>query len=139
MFLAIQLEHQYTKEEILELYLNQIYFGNGAYGVQAASKTYFGKNVEELDLSECAMLAGIPKSPNYYSPTNNLQAAQQRKATVLDQMAKYGYISSSTANKTKNEELRLVKASSKAGGEASYFIDYVTQTMIEKYGADAVY
>ncbi len=139
MFLAIQLEHQYTKEEILELYLNQIYFGNGAYGVQAASKTYFGKNVEELDLSECAMLAGIPKSPNYYSPTNNLQAAQQRKATVLDQMAKYGYISSSTANKTKNEELHLVKASTKAGEEASYFIDYVTQTMIEKYGADAVY
>ncbi|WP_051533322.1 transglycosylase domain-containing protein [Anaerovibrio sp. RM50] len=139
MFLAIQLEHQYTKEEILELYLNQIYFGNGAYGVQAASKTYFGKDVENLDLSECAMLAGIPKSPNYYSPANNMQAAQQRKAVVLDQMAKYGYISSSTANKTKNEELHLVKDTSKTGGEASYFIDYVTQTMIEKYGADAVY
>ncbi|WP_297965056.1 transglycosylase domain-containing protein [uncultured Anaerovibrio sp.] len=139
MFLAIQLEHQYTKEEILELYLNQIYFGNGAYGVQAAAKTYFGKDVDKLDLSECAMLAGIPKSPNYYSPTNNLQAAQERKATVLEQMAKYGYISSSTANKTKGEELRLVKASAKSGSEASYFIDYVTQTMIEKYGADAVY
>ena len=138
MFLAIQLEHQYTKEEILELYLHQIYFGQGAYGVQAAAKTYFGKNVEDLDLSECAMLAGIPKSPNYYSPLNNLQAAQTRKATVLDQMAKYGYISTSTANKTKNEELHLVKTAPKIG-EASYFVDYVIQSMIEKYGSDAVY
>lgn len=139
MFLALQLEHQYTKEEILELYLNQIYFGQGAYGVQAAAKTYFGKNVEDLDLNECAMLAGIPKSPNYYSPLNNLQAAQSRKSTVLDQMAKYGYISSSTASKTKKEELRLVKNTGKSGSEAAYFVDYVIQTMIEKYGSDAVY
>ncbi|MCR5175449.1 MAG: penicillin-binding protein 1A [Anaerovibrio sp.] len=139
MFLAIQLEHQYTKQEILELYLNQIYFGQGAYGVQAAAKTYFGKSVEELDLSECAMLAGIPKSPNYYSPMNNLKAAQARKATVLDQMAKYGYISTSTASKTKGEELRLVKNTTKSSGEAAYFVDYVIQMMIEKYGSDAVY
>ena len=139
MFLALQLEHQYTKEEILELYLNQIYFGQGAYGVQAAAKTYFGKNVEELDLNECAMLAGIPKSPNYYSPLNNLQTAQSRKSTVLDQMAKYGYISSSTAAKTKKEELRLVQNTNKSGSEAAYFVDYVIQSMIEKYGSDAVY
>lgn len=140
MFLALQLERKYTKDEILELYLNQIYFGQGAYGVQAAAKTYFGKNVEELDLNECAMLAGIPKSPNYYSPLNNLQAAQERKAVVLDQMAKYGYISTSTATKTKAEELKLVKVQTLAEqGFASYFIDYVTQLMIEKYGADAVY
>ena len=90
MFLALQLERKYTKDEILGLYLNQIYFGQGAYGVQAAAKTYFGKDVKDLTLNECAMLAGIPKSPNYYSPLNNLQAAQERKATVLDQMAKYG-------------------------------------------------
>jgi penicillin-binding protein 1A len=65
VFLALQLEKQYTKQEILELYLNQIYFGRGAYGVQAAAITYFNKNVSDLDLSECALLAGIPKSPNY--------------------------------------------------------------------------
>ena len=88
VFLALQLESQYTKQEILEMYLNQIYFGQGAYGVQAAAQTYFGKNVEDLDLNECAMLAGIPKSPNYYSPLNNLAAAQERKGTVLDQMEK---------------------------------------------------
>ena len=140
VFLALQLERQYTKKEILELYLNQIYFGQGAYGVQAAAKTYFGKNVEDLDLNECAMLAGIPKSPNYYSPTNNLQAAEERKAVVLDQMEKYGYINASEASKTKKQELKLVKpAKTTDTNEASYFIDYVTQKLIDKYGADAVY
>ena len=140
VFLALQLERQYTKQEILEMYLNQIYFGQGAYGVQAAAKTYFGKNVEDLDLNECAMLAGIPKSPNYYSPLNNLQAAQERKAIVLSQMAKYGYINSSVATKTKREDLKLVApAKSNEATAAAYFIDYVTQTMIDKYGADAVY
>lgn len=141
VFLALQLERKYTKEEILELYLNQIYFGQGAYGVQAAAKTYFGKDVKDLNLNECAMLAGIPKSPNYFSPLNNLQAAKEREAVVLDQMAKYGYISASTAAKTKSEPLNLVKPQKQdaTGGVAAYFIDYVTQLMIEKYGADAVY
>lgn len=141
VFLALQLERQYTKPEILELYLNQIYFGQGAYGVQAAARTYFGKDVEDLTLNECAMLAGIPKSPNYYSPLNNLEAAQERKATVLDQMAKYGYIDQATADKTKKEKLDLVKPDPKKEdkGEASYFVDYVTQKLIDKYGADAVY
>ncbi|MFA6851298.1 MAG: PBP1A family penicillin-binding protein, partial [Selenomonadaceae bacterium] len=140
MFLALQLERQYTKQEILELYLNQIYFGQGAYGVQAAAQTYFGKNVEDLNLNECAMLAGIPKSPNYYSPLNNMAAAKERKATVLDQMEKYNYINAITADKTKKEELVLVKGTKKnTTGPAPYFIDYVTQKLIEKYGADAVY
>ena len=140
VFLALQLERQYTKQEILELYLNQIYFGQGAYGVQAAAQTYFGKNVEDLDLNECAMLAGIPKSPNYYSPFNNLTAAQERKATVLDQMEKYDYINESTAKKVKNEKLPLIAPVKKTNNEtASYFIDYVTQQLIDKYGADAVY
>lgn len=141
VFLALRLEHQYTKSEILELYLNQIYFGQGAYGVQAAARTYFGKDVEDLTLNECAMLAGIPKSPNYYSPLNNLQAAQERKSTVLDQMVKYGYLDSATAEKTKTEKLDLVKPDPKSEdkGEASYFVDYVTQKLIDKYGADAVY
>ena len=138
MFLALKIEHRHTKDEILELYLNQIYFGQGAYGVQAAAKTYFGKNVEDLDLNECAMLAGIPKSPNYYSPLNNLKAAQARKSTVLKQMVKYGYISASTADATAKEELHLAKPAPKVG-KANYFVDYVIQTMIDKYGADAVY
>ena len=140
VFLALQLERQYTKQEILEMYLNQIYFGQGAYGVQAAAQTYFGKDVDKLTLNECAMLAGIPKSPNYSSPSNNMQAAQARKAVVLDQMAKYGYIANSQAQKTKQEQLTLVKPVAKEkDNTAAYFIDYVTQTLIDKYGADAVY
>lgn len=139
-FIALRLERQYTKEEILEMYLNQIYFGRGAYGVQAAAQTYFGKDVSQLDLSECAMLAGIPRSPNYYSPLNNLGAANERKAEVLDQMVKYGYIDSTTAAKTKAESLRLVNPKEQENDNtASYFIDYVTQEMIDKFGADAVY
>ena len=139
-FLALQLERQYTKNEILELYLNQIYFGQGAYGVQAAAQTYFGKNVEDLSLQECAMLAGIPKSPNYYSPLNNFKAATERKNVVIDQMEKYNYINAETAKTAKKEEIKLAKHIAKpTDAHASYFIDYITQQLIDKYGADAVY
>lgn len=140
--LALQIERQYTKSEILELYLNQIYFGQGAYGVQSAAMVYFGKNVEDLSLEECAMLAGIPKSPNYYSPLNNLKAAMERQGTVLDQMVKYEFITSSTATKAHNTKLKLVSHPAQSDNKtttASYFIDYVTQHLIDKYGADAVY
>ena len=108
--------------------------------MQAAAQTYFGKDVSDLDLDECAMLAGIPKSPNYYSPASNLQTAQDRKAIVLDQMAKYGYITASEAAKTKKETPTIVKPKPKdETKQASYFVDYVTQLMVDKYGADAVY
>lgn len=140
IFLALQLEKQYTKQEILELYLNQIYFGQGAYGVQAAAKTYFGKNVEDLNLSECAMLAGIPKSPNYYSPFNNLNAAIERRNTVLDQMVTYGYINHNEAYAAKNAELALAPPNvPEKHKDAMYFIEYVTQLLVDRYGADAVY
>ena len=91
--LALEIEHKYSKKEILEMYMNQIYFGQGAYGIQTAAKTYFNKDVNELTLTQCAMLAGLPKSPNYYSPFNNLNEAKKRKNVVLDQMVKYGYVS----------------------------------------------
>lgn len=138
-FLALQIERQYTKTEILELYLNQIYFGQGAYGVQAASQVYFGKNVDELNLSECAILAGIPKSPNYFSPLNNLKASKERAAVVLDQMVKYEYLSPDKAAKAKATEIKLASRPAGTNSEASYFVDYVTQQLIDKYGADAVY
>ncbi|MDR3562686.1 MAG: penicillin-binding protein 1A [Negativicutes bacterium] len=138
-FLALQIERQFTKTEILEMYLNQIYFGQGAYGVESAAHVYFGKNVEDLSLAECAMLAGIPKSPNYYSPLNNLKAAKERQAVVLEQMVKYEYISQSTADQAKSKELKLVSRPAGSISEASYFIDFVSQQLIDKYGADAVY
>ncbi|MBR4643011.1 MAG: PBP1A family penicillin-binding protein [Selenomonadaceae bacterium] len=140
IFLALQLEKQYTKQEILELYLNQIYFGQGAYGVQAAAKTYFGKNVEDLTLGECAMLAGIPKSPNYYSPFNNINAAIERRNTVLNQMVTYGYISYNEASAARNAELVLAPQNvPEKHKDAMYFIEYVTQLLVDRYGADAVY
>lgn len=141
VFLALQLEQKYTKKEILEMYLNQIYFGQGAYGVQAAAQTYFGKDVSELDLSECAMLAGIPRSPNYYSPLNNLAAAKERKSVVLQQMEKYNYLKHDQVTLADKEDLKLnhTKKPEQQDNTASYFIEYVTQTLIDKYGADKVY
>lgn len=140
IFLALQIEKQYTKQEILEMYMNQIYFGQGAYGVQAAAKVYFDKNVEDLNLSECALLAGIPKSPNYYSPFNNMQASLERRNVVLDQMVKYHYIRPDEAREAKNMELVFAQPNRpEEMKDAMYFINYVTNVMVDKYGADALY
>ncbi|HWR40648.1 MAG TPA: PBP1A family penicillin-binding protein [Patescibacteria group bacterium] len=137
-YLAFQLEQKYSKAKILEMYLNQIYFGNGAYGVQAAAQVYFGKQAEDLDLAECALLAGIPKSPNYYTPTRNMKAAKTRQGVVLSQMVKYGYIDAATAQATYKGEIHLAPPVVEAT-PAAYFVDFVLQTLIEKYGADIVY
>lgn len=139
--LAIRIEQYYTKQEILEMYLNQIYFGQGAYGVQAAAHVYFGKNVQDLDLAQSAMLAGLPQSPNYYSPLTNYKAGKARQAVVLGQMVKYDYIDQATADKAKDEDLGLREKSEAAHSDnnASYFIDYVISEIAEKYGDDAVY
>lgn len=138
--LALEIEHKYSKKEILEMYMNQIYFGQGAYGIQTAAKTYFNKDVNELTLTQCAMLAGLPKSPNYYSPFNNLNEAKKRKNVVLDQMVKYGYVSAAEAEDAKNQDLGLSKShQSKEADEYASFIDYVSQQVAKKYGDNALY
>lgn len=138
--LALEIEHKYTKKEILEMYMNQIYFGQGAYGIQTAAKTYFDRDVNDLTLAQCAMLAGLPKSPNYYSPFNNLEEAKSRKNVVLDQMVKYGYISSDQAAEAKNADLHLSHNKQVAeNSESESFIDYVSQQVAAKYGDDALY
>lgn len=139
--LAVEIENKYTKAEILEMYMNQIYFGQGAYGVQTASHVYFGKDVKDLNLAQCAMLAGLPNSPNYYSPFHNLQAAKYRQGVVLDQMAKYGYISQEQANEAKAQDLGLVKPGSNQDSNklASYFVNYVVQQVSDKYDSSAIY
>lgn len=138
--LALEIEHKYSKKEILEMYMNQIYFGQGAYGIQTAAKTYFNKDVNELTLTQCAMLAGLPKSPNYYSPFNNLNEAKKRRNVVLDQMVKYGYVSAAEAEDAKNQDLGLSKShQSKEADEYASFIDYVSQQVAKKYGDDALY
>ena len=139
--LAVEIENKYTKAEILEMYMNQIYFGQGAYGVQTASHVYFGKDVKDLNLAQCAMLAGLPNSPNYYSPFHNLQAAKYRQGVVLDQMAKYGYISQEQADEAKAQDLGLVKPGSNQDNNkvASYFVNYVVQQVSDKYDSSAIY
>lgn len=138
--LAIEIENKYTKKEILEMYINQIYFGQGAYGAQTASHIYFGKDVKDLNLAQCALLAGLPNSPNYYSPFRSLEAAKYRQGLVLDQMAKYGYITPEQAEEAKNADLGLMQPNSNESNNfASYFVSYVIQTISDKYDSDVVY
>lgn len=139
-FLAKQLENKYTKNEILTMYLNQIYFGEGSYGVESASLTYFGKHVQDLDLAQAACLAAIPKSPNYFDPMENPKANKERRDLVLDQMVKYGHITQVEANKAKAEELVIRKPQKGTKKDVQgYFFDYVSQEIAKKFGDDVLY
>lgn len=103
---ALQIERFYTKRQILEMYMNYVFLGAGAYGFEAGARTYFGKSLKDLNLEESALLAAIPKSPEY-SPTRNMQKAEMRRNIVLDQMAKYGYITESEAAAAKAKPVKL--------------------------------
>ncbi len=138
--LAIQIERKYTKPQILEMYMNQIYFGQGAYGIQTAAHVYFGKDVQDLSLAQCAMIAGLPQSPNYYSPLNNLEAAKKRQAIVLNQMAKYGFISQEQADQAKAADLGLrTEKSTGTASATAYFVNYISQLISDKYDAEVLY
>jgi penicillin-binding protein 1A len=103
---ALQIERFYTKRQILEMYMNYVFLGAGAYGFEAGARTYFGKTLKDLSLEEAALLAAIPKSPEY-SPTRNMQRAKMRRDIVLDQMAKYGYVSAAEAAAAKSKPIKL--------------------------------
>ncbi len=138
--LAIRIEDEYSKDQILEMYMNQIYFGQGAYGIQTAANTYFGKSVEDLSLAQCALLAGLPQSPNYYSPFNNLEAAKNRQAIVLNQMVKYEMITQEEADAAKEADLELRSTDSfSSRSPAAYFVSYIEQIISEKYDAEVLY
>lgn len=138
--LALEIEQKYTKDEILEMYMNQIYFGQGCYGIQTASKVYFGKDVKDLNLAQCALIAGLPNSPNYYSPFRSVEAAKSRQAVVLDQMAKYGYITQEQAAEAKQADLHLAKPdASGTSSVASYFVSYIVQELSDKYDSESIY
>ncbi|OEU47048.1 MAG: hypothetical protein BA872_01675 [Desulfobacterales bacterium C00003060] len=137
-FLALQIERRYTKDEILELYLNQIYFGSGAYGVEAAASTYFGKPAGELTLAESALIAGMPKSPSRYSPLVNRPLALRRRASVLKQMAQNSMITQNQLTEAKLSTLQLAK-SEDISIRASYFVAYVQALLEKKFGGDRVY
>lgn len=92
VFMAFELEKKYSKDEILEIYINTIYFGNGYYNVKDACKGYFGKTIDKMTKGECIMLAGIPNAPSVYNPKENLELAKQRQKQVADKMVEYGYL-----------------------------------------------
>lgn len=107
VIIATRLELNYTKEDILEMYSNVIYYGNGATGIKNAAIKYFGKNLNELNISECAILAGLPKSPNRYNPIKNYKLAIKRRNKVLDLMAKNGHITNIELDKLKKEPIAI--------------------------------
>jgi len=139
-WLAIQLEQKYSKKQILEMYLNQIYFGQGAYGIETAAKTYFGKPAAELDMAESAMLAGLPKAPNTYTPYANWEGAKKRQKIVLNRMVEAGYIKQEAADKAAKEKVTLRSVES-GPGPAPYFANEIVRYITEKYedGAKMLY
>mgnify|MGYP001578777783 CR=1 FL=1 len=136
--LAAKIEKNLKKEEILELYLNKIYFGHGAYGVEMASRVYFGKSVRNITISEAALLAGLIKAPILYSPYNDLAKAKNRQQIVLSRMEEEGYIKRSEKENALKQPIYLSNV--RKGIEANnYFIEYVRRYLEEKYGEDMVY
>ncbi|RIE01649.1 transglycosylase domain-containing protein [Cohnella faecalis] len=133
---AARLEQTYTKDEILELYLNQIYYGHGAYGAEAASRLYFGKSAKELTPAESALLAGIPKGPSYYSPHRHPKESRQRRQTVLQVMKDTGVISSATADEASHTAVSVRPLPEEPEGTAPYFADYVLKIAESKLGID---
>ncbi len=138
--LAYQIEDNYSKHEILEMYLNAIYFGEGAYGVQVASRTYFNKNVEELNLSEAATLAGLIQLPFNYSPYVDMEASLARRNTVLEKMLEQGYITRKEYDDTIGLPI-ITRATDEDGLDifAPYFAEYVKQELIKEYGVEKVF
>jgi len=137
-FLAFQLERRYTKDAILALYLNQVYFGSGAYGAEAAAQLYFGKPVSTLNLSECALLAGMPQAPSRYSPLVNKPLALKRRNVVLRRMFKNGIIDPSQYDETVNRPLEL-STGARPSNLAPYFIAHIKQSLEKEIGAEQLY
>src|SRR5712691_7512292 len=135
--LALLLERRYSKDRILELYLNQIYFGHGAFGVEAAARTYFGKSVSELTVREAALIAGLPRAPSNYSPFDHGEAAKRRREVVLRRMVDYGALKDEEAKRLAKTDLGLIPPERRRT-TGQYFVDYVQQTLEAKYGPDLV-
>jgi len=136
--IAVEIESMYTKDEILEMYLNQIYFGHGAYGVESAARLYFGKSVKALTLPECAVLAGIPKNPSGYSPLRHPEASIARARVVLQLMADAGVITPSEME-VASEQLRPLPNERRQVREAPYFVEAVRQELLTRYDAETIY
>jgi penicillin-binding protein 1A len=137
--LATRLEEKLSKDEILYLYLNQIYLGAGSYGVQAAAEAYFGKNVEQLNLGEIAMLAGLPKAPNTYSPIKHIERARERQGYVLERMVKEGYVTPAEADHAKKTPIFLNPMKKVNNNQSAYYLEHIRIQLEEKYGEEQLY
>jgi penicillin-binding protein 1A len=135
---AIRLERRFSKDRIFEMYLNQIYFGNGAYGVETAAQEYFGRHVWNLDLAQAATLAGVVASPTHYNPRAEPRAAESRRNWVLDRMALLGYVSQPEAAEAMAEPVTVV-APEPQESQAAYFVDWLTRDIRRRHGADVLY
>jgi membrane peptidoglycan carboxypeptidase len=134
---AVALDQQYSKTDIMTMYVNQIYYGNRAYGIEAAAQTFFDKHATELTLAESAFLAGMPQQPSRF--TEDFESAKDRQRYVLNQMVKYRYISRAEANNAWNEPLNMREVRSGEVKNAPHFSQYVRDFIIEKFGEDALY
>lgn len=135
---AKAIERVYTKDEILALYLNQIYFGNGAYGIEAAAQEYFGKRAADLELAEAALLAALPRAPSRYNPRSNPEAAVEGRTLVLERMVAQGLIAPDEAEAADGAELELRRGSVAGDGRAPYFVEAVRRQLEEQFG-DVLY
>ena len=135
---SIKIERNYTKDEILELYLNQSYFGKGAYGVQAAAQLYFSKSVKDLNVSDCAILVSIPKNPGRYSPLTNPDLSMIRRNIVLESMKDFGKLTPHQADSLQRLPLEIHPSPAPLG-DAPYFTEMVRQYLERNYGEDALY
>ncbi|MEH7094281.1 transglycosylase domain-containing protein [Neobacillus vireti] len=135
LFLAVKIEKVYTKDEILQMYLNQVYFGGGAWGISNASKKYFNKDIKDVTISEAAMMAGLLHSPNYLNPYNNYDLAMKRRNVVLAKMKEQGMITANQYNTAKNEKIKLHDGGgSTIERKYPYYVDAVLNEAISKYG-----
>jgi penicillin-binding protein 1A len=137
--LAYRIDKALSKEEILYLYLNQIYMGHGAYGVQAAAENYFGKSAKDLNLAECAMLAGLPQAPSKYSPVGYPDKAKERQIYVINRMVAEGFITNLEATEAINTKLEIQPRKNWFIEEVPYYTEHVRQYAENKYGPDALY
>jgi len=137
--ISFRMERAFTKDEILELYLNQIYLGFGSYGVAAAANNYFGKSLDELSVEEAAYLAALPKAPNNYNPMRYYDAAVTRRNYVLGRMVEDGYIPVSEGERARNMPLQVARSDRGATVDAPYFAEEVRRELAARYGDTALY
>ncbi|MEO5795173.1 MAG: transglycosylase domain-containing protein, partial [Rhodoferax sp.] len=136
ILLTFKLEHALTKDQILEIYMNQIYLGNHAYGFASAAETYFGKPLKDLSIAEAAMLAGLPKAPSAYNPISNPTRAKIRQQHIITRMEENGFITEDQANAARKEELHVRSGNGSDRIHAEYVTETVRQLMFAQYGEE---